>query len=407
MTALRRAALALIAVCMMIPAAANPAAGAQPKEPRVLVIEVTGLLDPVMANFIGDSITHAERENAEALVIQLDSSGGVLDTTRLERLLDQIENADVAIGVWVGEAGAKARGQAFELVRVADVSGVATRATVGADRRLSGDEAVRTEIVTIQTPTVGDFIVDLHDRTINGRTLRTARVVQGEETPRREPLRIAVFSKPPLLDRLLHAAASPSVTYLLLLTGMFLVIFELYAVGVGVAAAVGAVSLLFAAYGLDVLPARAWAVALVAFAGVSFAVDIQTGVPRVWTAIGTTALVAGSVFIYDGVRLPWMTMVVALVLSLIVTVAGIPATVRSRLATPTIGRDWMRGAEGTAVQDVDPDGLVEVQGARWKARTNRATPIRSGQTVRVAAIDGPVLEVEPLEGAAREMEHHG
>jgi membrane-bound serine protease (ClpP class) len=71
-------------------------------------------------------------------------------------------------------------------------------------------------------------------------------------------------------------------------------------------------------------------------------------------------------------------------------------------ATPTIGREWMIGQSGTAIEDVDPDGVVEVGTARWRARTNRATPIRVGEQFRVAAIDGVTLEIEPLEGAARD-----
>ena len=76
--------------------------------------------------------------------------------------------------------------------------------------------------------------------------------------------------------------------------------------------------------------------------------------------------------------------------------------VRTRFATPTIGREWLIGLEGLATTDIPPEGEVTVQGARWRARTNRATPITNGQPVRVAAIDGVTLDVEPLEGAARD-----
>ena len=82
--------------------------------------------------------------------------------------------------------------------------------------------------------------------------------------------------------------------------------------------------------------------------------------------------------------------------------AGMPAMVRSRFSTPTIGREWMIGEDGTARTAIDPDGVVPVRDAPWRARTNRATPIAAGDPVRVAAIDGLVLEVEPLEGAARD-----
>jgi membrane-bound serine protease (ClpP class) len=65
----------------------------------------------------------------------------------------------------------------------------------------------------------------------------------------------------------------------------------------------------------------------------------------------------------------------------------------------------MLGELGTAMSDVDPDGVVTVRDAPWRARTNRATPIRSGEAIRVAGIDGLLLEVEPLEGAAKDAGH--
>jgi membrane-bound serine protease (ClpP class) len=74
--------------------------------------------------------------------------------------------------------------------------------------------------------------------------------------------------------------------------------------------------------------------------------------------------------------------------------------VRSRFATPTLGRGWLIGLEGVATSGINPDGLVEVEGAPWRALTNRATPIQQGEGIRVVAIDGLTLEVEPLEGGA-------
>jgi len=87
-------------------------------------------------------------------------------------------------------------------------------------------------------------------------------------------------------------------------------------------------------------------------------------------------------------------------------IVGMPSMVRTRFATPTIGREWMIGQTGVAVENIDPEGLVEVGNARWRARTNRATPVSVGDPIRVAAIDGITLEIEPLEGAARDYREH-
>src|SRR5690606_25556040 len=124
------------------------------------------------------------------------------------------------------------------------------------------------------------------------------------------------------------------------------------------------------------------------------------GVPRFWTAVGTVGWVIGSIWLFDGVRLPWVSLLVGAGGLVVGMVSGMPAMVRSRFGTPTIGRDWMIGAEGTAKTAVDPDGVVLVDGAQWRARTNRATPIAEGDPIRVVAIDGLTLEVEPPEGGA-------
>jgi membrane-bound serine protease (ClpP class) len=86
-------------------------------------------------------------------------------------------------------------------------------------------------------------------------------------------------------------------------------------------------------------------------------------------------------------------------------VAGMPSMVRARFSTPTIGRESMVGEMGTALADVSPEGTVEIRGAPWRARTNRATPIVAGEPVRVTGIDGLLLEVEPEEGGAKDARH--
>jgi membrane-bound serine protease (ClpP class) len=85
--------------------------------------------------------------------------------------------------------------------------------------------------------------------------------------------------------------------------------------------------------------------------------------------------------------------------------AGMPAMVRARFSTPTIGREAIIGEMGVALAALGPEGTVEIRGAPWRARTNRATPIASGAPIRVVAIDGLVLEVEPETGGAREAHH--
>ncbi len=163
---------------------------------------------------------------------------------------------------------------------------------------------------------------------------------------------------------------------------------------------------MLSAYGLAVLPTRPLGLALILFSMLAFAIDVQTGVPRFWTGVGTAAFTAGSLVLYDGLSLSWITLLFAIGGVLLAMLAGMPTMIRTRFATPTIGREWMIGELGTAVVDVDPDGVVQVREAQWRARTNRATPIKAGEAIRVVDIDGPLLEVEPEAGGARDYREH-
>ena len=85
-----------------------------------------------------------------------------------------------------------------------------------------------------------------------------------------------------------------------------------------------------------------------------------------------------------------------------IQVGGKPRLLLQIFATPTIGRERLIGEMGRAVTDIAPDGALQIGGARWKARTNRATPVKAGEKARVIAIDGVTLEVEPESGGARD-----
>ena len=128
------------------------------------------------------------------------------------------------------------------------------------------------------------------------------------------------------------------------------------------------------------------------------AVDVQAGTLGPWTFIGAGSLVAGSIWLFDGSsRLDpsWWVLVLVIAGTVVFMLSGMTAMVRSRFSTPTIGREDLVGEMGLAEADVNPDGVVRIRDALWRARTNRATPIHAGDLVRVVSIEGVVLEVEP------------
>ncbi len=140
-------------------------------------------------------------------------------------------------------------------------------------------------------------------------------------------------------------------------------------------------------------------------AGFGYAIDVQAGRAYSWTVIATVLLLIGSLFLYGGssrLDVYWWVIASVVILTVVFFVSAMPVAVRSRFSTPTIGRESLVGEMGEAAVDIAPDGVIVLRGARWRARTNRATPILAGAPVRVVEVDGLVLEVEPETGAARD-----
>lgn len=420
-------ALALVVLALAsLPAAVGASPTAPAQEPAgcrrdgcVNVVAVNGLIDEIEADFIIDSLRESTpRAGVVAVVLQVDSAGVAVDDERLAEVARAIADSEVPVSVWVGPSGSDALGGVVELVAVADSSGVAPGSGIGdagaqrlrvdefgelvvdeaRDDVLVGRDAVRAGAVDRFSPTIGDHIVNLE-----GVETRT---IDRDGQRRQVPVPDVVFSKLPLSTQLFHTVASPSVAYLLLAVGLGLLLFEFFTAGVGVAGVVGAVCVVLAGFGVAALPHSTWALLLVVGSMLAFGIDVQTGIPRFWTAVGMVAFTVGSIFLFTDFRPTWIALVAGIGGMAVTMFSGMPSMVRTRFATPTIGRDWMVGQMGDAITAVDPDGTVRVSGGLWRARTNRATPLAAGDRVRVVSIDGLVLEVEPEEGGAvdhREM----
>lgn len=380
------------------------------------VVEIPGLIDEIVADFIEDSIDLAADRNSGGLILQVDSAGHVVSDQRLAEVAQAIANSHVPVYAWVGPSGAQALGGAAQIVGATSEFAVAFGARLGragdlifphllspefvaAAERLSNDfvgqqGAIDLGIAHREAPTLLFFLLDLPglSSTIDTTADPAVRVPES-------PVR---FSKLPLIDGWVHSLASPAMAYLLFLIGAALLIFEFYTAGVGIAGVLGAGCFVVGCYGFGVLPTRPFAIALLVVAMLGYAIDVQVGVPRVWSAIATIASLAGALLLYDSLALSWITMLVGVVGVALLTIAGLPSMVRSRFGTPTIGREWMVGKLATATEEIRKEGVVDVDGAPWRARVNRTTPIGAGDSVRIVAIEGLYLEIEPEEGGARD-----
>lgn len=422
-TPLTRAARLVLAALLAtagMAALAPPASAECQDDSYVSIVQVTGRLDPVLVDYVDGEVRQAEQGCALWVVLQLNSNGAAGNEGGVERLVITIGSSAVPVAVWVGPSGNQATGAAVDLLAAASRTGVAPPGahievtspllaardvdpsdlgTTSVGDRVGAERAMDLGLVDDDSATLVDFVGALPD-------VDSEVVEQDGDQTRRVTTEVR-FTKLGLLGQLMHTVASPAAAYLLFVIGLALLLFELFTAGVGIAGMVGAGSLVLGSYGLASLPTRPLGVALILLAMFGYGVDVQTGVPRAWSGIATVAFALGSLVLFDGVSVSWITLLVAIAGMTLAMLSGMPTMVRSRFSTPTIGRDWMVGELGMARTRISPDGVVIVRDAPWRARTNRATPIAQDEPVRVVAIEGLVLEVEPESGGARDYRERG
>ena len=407
----------------------------------VRIIQVSGLLDPVLRSYVLDQLDQAEEKELLSLVLRLDSRGSVLDDGDYRELATRLADSPVTIAIWVGQSGASALGGSAELLGVADIVGVASGSTIGttgparlpssfppafgqATGRLetttiTADEAVQLGISVgplSDVVTIGSFLTQIpgfeilqcidsaaaaadDDASTGAGEADTAQPRPGLRTVSLTRTELASL---PLTAQLFHTVASPEVAYLFFAMGLGLLLFELFTAGIGIAGAIGAILLSLGSYGLAVLPTRWWGIGFLILALLAMAIDVQTNVPRFYSAVGVGAFVLGTFLLYDGVTMSLVTIIAGIIGSVLYAYTGMPSMVRTRFSTPTIGRKWMIGEMGEAITDVSPEGTVRIRDVVWRAITNRATPVQAGDTVRVVGLDRLVLQIEPEEGGAKD-----
>ena len=207
--------------------------------------------------------------------------------------------------------------------------------------KVSAGDAVDLGLVDNAAPTIGDFV-------LGPATAFESRAVGG----RRPPSRVtqARFGQLPLVGQLMHTVASPPVAYLLFVIGLALIVFELFTAGVGVAGMVGAGCLVLGCYGLAALPTNPVGGRASCCSPCSASPSTcRRACPGCGAASRPSSLRRRVGVLYDGLSLSWITLLVAIVGIALAMIGGMPAMVRTRFSTPTIGREWMVGEVGAAV----------------------------------------------------------
>ena len=395
--------------------------------------ELSGVIDPVSAKALTRVISSSEASHSAVLIVRLDTSGGL--RVSVTNLVDRIRRARVPVVVWIAPQGARAAGAGLFIAEAAPLLVMGPGTTLGpaAPVNLDGttdpaaaaaylrsiissgprsqatpalgavsDETAANEgLISFRAGTLGTLLQNLDGRTVT---------VDGQ------PVKLSVadaplrFQKLGFFDRLLHAATRPAVAYMLLLVGLFGIVFELYFPGIGAAGLMGGGALVLSLYGFSVLPTSWAALALVVAGIVAFVPDLHSGGLGLPTALGTVALVAGSVLLFPhaspALRLPWWAIVAAVAGTLLFFISIMTAALRARAARPPAGIEGLVGSLGLARTDLVPDGEVTAAGSLWRART-LGPAIPEGTKVRVRSVAGLLLLVEGVGEGAGEISPEG
>lgn len=434
-----RAPALLLLVGMLAAGTAVSLAWAAPTGgPTIHRITIDGIIAPSTARFILRAVREAEEENAEALIIQLDTPGGLLQST--EDITRAILNSKVPVVVYIAPRGARAASAGVFITYAAHVAamapatrlGAATPVSVGGgqgqqqpDRTLTEkitndavanvramarrhgrnadwaeqairkavsipeDEAVKLNVVNFIADDVNDLL-----RKLDGRTVDTAR---GPATLRTARARI-VDQGMDLAERFLGLLSNPDIGFILMNIGTLGILVELYNPGAILPGVIGGIALILGLASFAILQVNAAGLLLIGFAILLFIADIKVPAHGVLTVGGVIAFVFGSLLLTQR-QAPILQISLRLILAVAALLAGfflfaVSAGVRAQRAKPRSGRERLVDATGTARTRIDPEGMVHVQGEMWSA-ISVAGPIDNGQAVRVVGLDGLRLRVKP------------
>ncbi|MGH2718299.1 MAG: NfeD family protein [Actinomycetota bacterium] len=431
----------LVAACLIAAVLAALAAGAPASAGPVPVaqtgtsgcashidyFELTGVIDQVSAQSFIQQITAAEHGCSAALVVRLATPGGL--RVSVTSLVSHIESSTVPIVMWIAPQGAQVSGAGVFVATAAPLVVMAPGTTLGpvapvnldsgssgspgagamaalraiaakrgrplpltsASATISDTQATQSGFAAFEAGDLATVLSNLDGRvvTVDGR--QETLSVKGAD------LR---FHKMSVWARLVHSADRPAVAYMLVLLGLFGLVFELYFPGIGAAGLMGGAALGFGLYGFTILPVSWLALAAVIIGVCLMVPDLHMGGLGVFTGTGTVLLALGSLFLMPhpppALVLPWWAMLAGVIGTLVFFISVMTAALRSRFARPPAGAEGLLGGVGIARTDLAPDGEVTADGSLWRARTLGAA-IAEGARVRVKSVSGLMLMVEPLD----------
>ena len=396
----------------------------------VLLVPLEGAIGPASADFARRGIGRAAKEGAELVVLQIDTPGG-LDTSMRE-IIKAILASPVPVAAYVGPSGARAASAGTFIVYASHIAAMAPGTNLGAASPVSlgggsspekDDKKAGMDTMTRKvTNDAVAYIRGLAELRKRNADWAEKAVREGASLPAQEALKLNVIQHvaadvPELLEKLkldkaqlqrveidwrtrvLAVITNPTVAYLMILVGIYALIFEFMNPGLILPGVIGAISLLLALYALHLLPVNYAGLALIVL-GIAF-MAAEAFLPA-FGALGVGGLIAfvlGSIMLIDDdTTFPAFDIPYALIGGVAVASAGFLIFVlgmlaKSRKRAVVTGREQLIGSLGEALEDFAGEGWARVRGEQWRVRSSG--PVRRGQRLRVKAMKGLILEVVP------------
>ncbi len=403
---------------------------------KVIVVDVDGVVHPITTEIVSSAIARAKQENAALLVVRLNTPGGLMDAMR--ETIQQIVSSPVPVATYVAPSGGRAASAGFFILESGDVAAMAPGTNTGAahpvemfgemdaemkekvtndaaaymrsicsrrgrnsavaesavreSKSFTEKEALDQHLVDLIAPSVADLLREVDGRTVtrfNGETvtLHTAGAT------------IEVYERS-LRQKIISAIADPNIALILLVIGALCIYVEFSSPGMVAPGVAGAILVLLGLSALSVLPINWLGVALLLLAFTLFVLEAKIAAHGVLGVGGTVSMVLGAVMLvnspYPEMRIHWTTAIALALPFSLITVLLLSLAIRARRNKVATGSEGMIGETGTAFTALAPEGKVFVHGEYWNAVSQ--VPVAAGARVRVKAIDGLILTVEPRTG---------
>lgn len=429
-----RLAAALVALVALLAWRPAPA-----QAPVVYVAVVDDAITPISAKYIEEAIAAARQAQAAALVVQLDTPGGLVSSMR--EIVKDILASEVPVVVYVGPSGARAGSAGAFITIAAHVAAMAPGTNIGAaspvaagggeidetmQKKITNDAAAYIEGLARQRGRNAEWAI---------KAVRDAASIQADEAAKLNVVDFVAANLAELLEkadgrrvklearevtvrtrgatverfemrwnlRVLSVLANPNLAYLLFLAGLAGIAIEFYNPGAILPGVTGAIALILAMLAFQVLPIN-WAGLLLIVVGIAMVIaEVKIVSHGILGVAGVVALALGSIIFVDWSAPNYLRVSLLVVVPTVATLTlalfvVVGAAVRSQARPAMGGEADLVGAVGEVRSRLAPEGKVFVHGEYWNARSG--SPIEAGQRVRVVAVRGFVLEVEPADPTA-------